>query len=715
VKVGDTVTVAYLGTSVAHMVEFVTVTGTDAGEDTVFGQAVAEEPVYVWQHGEDWAMQTPTTGGDGTWTADFTETGLDLLAGACGRAEVRDEQGNSTAHDWCVPFPPNPRFSVFPEWEWIEGFDWPDGVSILTSVDGKPECDGQAIASGGYFHLELGGDCDIVVGDTVILSDGTTTRTHTVRNLGITSVDAADDTVAGTADPGETIYVWQHEPGEQVAVIANDDGQWLADLTGFYDIRPGSSGRSEIRDEVDNGTAVDWYMPNPHFTVFPEWEFFDSYEWPDGGMVTITVAGKPECEVTRESWGGFFNGNFGEGCDVQIGDTVTFTDGISTRTHTVRNLDVTSVDEAEDTVAGTADTGETIYVWQHEPGEQVAVTADDDGQWLADLTGFYDVRPGSEGRSEIRDEAGNATAVDWRVPNPWFTAFLEGEIIEGWEWPLGAVVHMTIDDPDTPEAADFSRDGTVVPAPWDPNQPWLWIEFWDAYDMTPGDIVTLTDGLTERVHTVQELAITSVDPDENTASGTAAPGREVILWSWEDPEGRRLTTSADDFGLWSADFDDAGFDLVPGHHVRAEAWEGPNDTAVDRDVPLPVTIDIRPWTARNLVFCQATWDLLPVALVSSEAFDATAVDHDSVRFGRTGTEAAVATLYGRPLRFSRDVNGDGLADMVYTFRFGETGFGCSDIPAGRYSVEVRATLTGWSGGLYLVGSEPMTLVRLLGH
>ena len=62
------------------------------------------------------------------------------------------------------------------------------------------------------------------------------------------------------------------------------------------------------------------------------------------------------------------------------------------------------------------------------------------GTWQVDFTDVFDLVEGTDGRSEVRDEQGNATAVDWRIPNPHFTAFPEWESIEGWEWPEGAVV-----------------------------------------------------------------------------------------------------------------------------------------------------------------------------------------------------------------------------------------------------------------------------------
>lgn len=599
-KTDDIVSLIYNGERLTHRVRNLSATNVDVETDSVMGMADPGEEVFANTY-DDWGVVvTTTTLSSGEW---IVSTGLNLEYNSGGRAQIYDELGNSTAVDWSTPAPPpNPHFTVFPEWEFFDGLDWPDGANVSISVEGKPECSLQRESWGGFFNGNFPEGCDLMVGDVVTFTDGVTTRTHTVRNLAATGVDEASNIVSGTSDPYETVYVWQHEPGEQIPVEANESGEWLADLSGVYDIRPGSSGRSEIRDEVGNATAVDWSLPNPfiavsltdhwislsyfspdtpvtisiyksegsskpvvelnrstdasgnlfipswaynwdlepgnlvtatdgvttkellleyltldvfdpdhdlvsgsalagrkvdvgvgnangeqwltvyadevsavwtadfktvgfdltadmwagghvndedgdvtaahntgarepQFVVFPEWEWFDGNNWPDGASVKITVQGKSECKVTKQSSGGFFNGSFGEGCDVAIGDLVKFTDGKTTRTHVVRNLSITAVDPSENTITGTADTGTTVYVWPHDGWfDPLQAVADDSGLWQVDLddTG-YDLQEGASGRSEIRDETGNATAVDWYVPNPFFQVQLETNHVDGWE------------------------------------------------------------------------------------------------------------------------------------------------------------------------------------------------------------------------------------------------------------------------------------------
>src|SRR5438552_3660567 len=105
---------------------------------------------------------------------------------------------------------------------------------------------------------------------------------------------------------------------------------------------------------------------------------------------------------------------------------------------------------------------------------------------------------------------------------------------------------------------------------------------------------------------------------------------------------------------------------------------GQNVDALTFASPIIVSIDIRPNAIRNCINVRADGKI-PVAILSSSAFDATTVDPATVRFGSTGTEAAA-------VRFAlRDVDGDGSLDLLLHFNGRDTGIKCGD---------TSATLTG---------------------
>jgi hypothetical protein len=82
--------------------------------------------------------------------------------------------------------------------------------------------------------------------------------------------------------------------------------------------------------------------------------------------------------------------------------------------------------------------------------------------------------------------------------------------------------------------------------------------------------------------------------------------------------------------------------------------------------PIPLLVDIKPDDSKNAVNLLSNGKL-PVAVLSTAAFKANQLDASSVRFGRTGMEAA-------PVSTSlQDVNGDGKKDLLLHFNIQDTG------------------------------------------
>ncbi len=72
---------------------------------------------------------------------------------------------------------------------------------------------------------------------------------------------------------------------------------------------------------------------------------------------------------------------------------------------------------------------------------------------------------------------------------------------------------------------------------------------------------------------------------------------------------------------------------------------------------------------------------ITVDVLSVNGFDATTIDHTTVRFGKTGTEATethTVPRTGEPRRHEVDADGDGDTDLRFHFRFDDTGLVCGD-------------------------------------
>lgn len=106
-------------------------------------------------------------------------------------------------------------------------------------------------------------------------------------------------------------------------------------------------------------------------------------------------------------------------------------------------------------------------------------------------------------------------------------------------------------------------------------------------------------------------------------------------------------------------------------------------------------IDIKPGSFPNSINPQSRGEI-PVAIFTTDFFDATTVDWSTVKFGVTGTEAFAGHSS------LKDVDGDGETDMVLHFITLDTGIQCGD---------TSASLKGKTlGGELLAGTDSINTV-----
>lgn len=111
-----------------------------------------------------------------------------------------------------------------------------------------------------------------------------------------------------------------------------------------------------------------------------------------------------------------------------------------------------------------------------------------------------------------------------------------------------------------------------------------------------------------------------------------------------------------------------------------------------------VTIDIKPGGNPNSINPRNMWRI-PVAILSTKDFDAPSqVDQKSLTFGSTGDEESLAFCN----RFPKDVNGDGLKDVVCHFYTWATGFRCVDTEGILRGNTIDGTPIGGSDSLKIV-------------
>lgn len=86
-------------------------------------------------------------------------------------------------------------------------------------------------------------------------------------------------------------------------------------------------------------------------------------------------------------------------------------------------------------------------------------------------------------------------------------------------------------------------------------------------------------------------------------------------------------------------------------------------------------VDIKPGSNPNSINCNDENGVIAVAILTTEDFDATTVDHTKVIF-EGASETQVDNKSGDPRRHEEDVDGDGDIDLVFHFRLGDTNLAC---------------------------------------
>ncbi|MEJ2217618.1 MAG: hypothetical protein P8099_13495 [Gemmatimonadota bacterium] len=101
------------------------------------------------------------------------------------------------------------------------------------------------------------------------------------------------------------------------------------------------------------------------------------------------------------------------------------------------------------------------------------------------------------------------------------------------------------------------------------------------------------------------------------------------------------------------------------------AWAKP----MHSKTPIHVKIDIEPGSSAKIIVVSGSMSknemsdqMVPVAILSTKSFDATTVNVSTAALGNDGMNAMASSFgYGFPRATIRDVNGDGIRDMVLQF------------------------------------------------
>jgi hypothetical protein len=175
-------------------------------------------------------MWTVTVDADGKWSATLPT----LARGSDALASQWDNDGDMTRIAFHIP---NTRFTVWPEQNYLEGYEWPNSALISISVAGKDICSTEAVSgfpewdpSNTFFSVNFPAGCVIGAGDRITLSFESLSLTHQIQELTIVDANFNADTVSGTAvfNPDQyTLHTWIHGVNEPYMQLSAQGGTWL--------------------------------------------------------------------------------------------------------------------------------------------------------------------------------------------------------------------------------------------------------------------------------------------------------------------------------------------------------------------------------------------------------------------------------------------------------------------------------------------------------
>ena len=434
-------------------------------------------------------------------TCDFVETPRGITFDSFGTLFVTAFDTNEIVRiDSCLGLPPDaepPGIQVSLTNNWVQGQGFAADSSVVVTINaGSPFAVGTDGA--GNFFADPGqlGDPDLVTGDTVEVSDGTTTRILILD--GPLSVEVVDDPAgaSGVLPVGADVQVDVGGEDCGAGAFINDvddgstDGLWSIAFTSECPAGFGRNFGGQVLLFDDDGDAtIAEPLPLPAFLVrqatpfhFIQWNHVHGFNWPEGVTVTLNVYDDPvtpDLLYTDQATAASIPG---EPCcpgfvefvpdtfTFQAGHFVELTDGTTTKTHVVTELIITGFDVDTDTVSGTAEPDSDVNVFvftefgdifRHEIADSVT------GEWVADLRvpgdelgeDVFDIAVGSEIHVSQTDEDNDSTDYQLTV------VFSVGPI-DGPTEPvaLGTDVELSapFNSPDVVAASWFWGDGTVT-------------------------------------------------------------------------------------------------------------------------------------------------------------------------------------------------------------------------------------------------------------
>jgi hypothetical protein len=373
------------------------VTGYDIAANTVSGTTDQAEPdnLFVSASHADAYGETQVWHLNGSWAADFADTGYQLRISDSYEVCQPDAQYDETCVSGVLA---GPRFTYGTEVQEVVGLDWPDGQLVTLTVERpvgntvytasmtppltEPYSMWLMTGNGGTVYFDLVGHVQVVAGDVLTMTNGTTTKQQVIPALTVALPDYEANSVSGSTSTSSGSFL-----------TASSDAFWNGGQT--HEVVPDGTGAwSTTFDEADitdqtmpfayetdvDGDVTESHAPVPGIWVDPAADRIWAIDFAPGQVsLTITRSATTVHAETITTTNVLTHGSWNidmwaqptgtlsrpavalhDGFDVQAGDVVTVSDSTSTRTVTVAYLTVDSISAATDTITGQRDTTSSV-------------------------------------------------------------------------------------------------------------------------------------------------------------------------------------------------------------------------------------------------------------------------------------------------------------------------------------------------------------------
>jgi hypothetical protein len=389
---------------------------------------------------------------NGNWMANFRDPEnpdvvlYDVRPGTWCEPQMYDQdRDHIVLRDWNVPLPIIETLGT----NKIVGGGWPLGSAVTITIDDPSNGTGVDFTvtqmpfevpwyPEGSLDVPIPVEYFLEPGFIVEATNGDITKTLVYTNLEVTEIDTDSDIIRGKANPGAGLHVQIHGSGGIfLDIIADANGDWVAEFQGTYNLTPNTRGRVSQSDM--DGDTVTHFFGSPRMIVYLLDDYVQGLNWKLGATVTLTIddpengvgVDYTDTQIVEVAWWNPSETDIGFLADtigIRPGQLVVMTDGITTTTHVVSHLIVTEINTTTNTVAGITDPGGVVEVGRmcDDLGCAIRrVTANNYGSWLADFSvpgedsdeqDLFDIRPGASVNVNQNDNYGNSDSLFLDAP-----------------------------------------------------------------------------------------------------------------------------------------------------------------------------------------------------------------------------------------------------------------------------------------------------------